>query len=80
MVPFSSILVKNLSNEPDVPDMIFDTISGHFQIRVCAESMAGFGPCAEVDATLAGTHKFIAGKYQLVEANHFTTRSVTFWE
>ena len=77
---FLRIPVNSLSSDPDIPENLFGCISGTFQVRVCAETLAGVGMGEEVVATFEGEQKFESFRYCALGQNHFSRRSVTFWE
>ena len=51
---FSTVKVKHLSPEPEIPEELLLGLSGPVNLRICAVNQAGCGECAELFVDLPG--------------------------
>ena len=50
----ATIAVRPLSAEPVIPISLFGRLTGTFNLRVCAQNLAGRGACADLLVVLCG--------------------------
>ena len=77
---YSTIPVKPMTADPVTPDTCLSSLSGCFNLKICARNMAGVGASTEARISLGGQKTFSSLNLTEISESWFDTSYCTFWE